>query len=182
MDRNNRKKLIYVIEDFIYYIIIGLFILVILMLSIQKLSHPERIPNFFGYKTFIVLGANMTDEIQYGDLVVTHNVKKDNLKKDDIIAFRHLDDIVGVTKITNIDNDNIEVLGLDKKNTILIKGDNVEGILAKRIPKVGLIFFYMQEPAILLLAIVMVMLLGLIFYYVAQELDKIDEAEQEGQE
>ena len=64
-----------------------IFILVFIPLAIasirivyQKFFEPEKIPDIFGYKMFVVFDDSMDESLEYGDLVITFNEIKDSLK------------------------------------------------------------------------------------------------------
>ena len=136
-------------------IIIIVILLPILFVSsvilLNSFIHPEKIPSFFGWKPFIVLSGSMETEIFPGDLAIVKDVGTENLKVNDIIAFKS-GDIVVTHRIVEIINEN----GTKKYKT---KGDNnntedvgevlpekVEGLYKFRIGKLGNLAMFMQTP------------------------------------
>ena len=124
-----------------------------IVIIIQKIVFPDRIPNLFGIKPFIVLTDSMKPEIVSGDLAMIKNVKVKSLKEGDIIAFRNTEDdsvtlhrITEVKKDNNIisfrtkgDNNNSE----DKRD---VKLENIEGIYFNRIKYLGKISMFIRSP------------------------------------
>lgn len=134
-------------------IIIFLPILIInTILIIKSYVHPDEVPSVFGIKPFIVLSGSMEPTIMTGDLAIIKNCDPNELKENDIIAFRN-----GTSVITHRI---IEVTEKDGKKVFLTKGDNnntedrnpvspesVEGIYVSRIPGLGDFAMFLQTTA-----------------------------------
>lgn len=174
------KKHISLLEDIIFYLIIILLVIVSIIIICQRLVNLNKIPDIFGYKMFIVLDDNMDKSIKYGDLVFTHNIEPKNLEQNNLIAFRNNTNKVTIHRIIKITEDNIgrqyEMQNATNEvgDTKYIRDEQVEGITIYRIPKIGLILFKIQEPYVILILIGIVMLIGLVVYYIAGRLDKRD--------
>ena len=168
------------LEDIIFYTIIIPIIIVSIIIIWQKIVTPDKIPDIFGYKMFIVLDENMDQETEYGDLVFTHNVDTNDLKLNDLIAFRNNTNKVTIHRIINITEDNIgkqfEMQNSRNEvgNTKYVRDTQVEGIIIYRIPYIGIIIYSIQKPHVILTLIGIVLLIGLIAYYIAARLDKRD--------
>lgn len=121
------------------------------VILINSWIHPDKIPSFFGWKPFIVLSGSMESEIYSGDIVVVKEVDKENLKVNDVIAFKN-DDIVithriveivkenGTTKyITKGDNNNTQ-----DKDYVL--PENVEGLYQFKVSNLGNLAMFIQTP------------------------------------
>ena len=138
---------------------ISIIIIVILLpilfvnsvIIINSIMNPNKIPSFFGWKPFIVLSGSMESEIFPGDLAIVKDVGINQLKVNDVIAFRS-EDIVVTHRIVEIKNEN----GAIKYKT---KGDNnnsqdvgdvlpeqVEGLYKFKISKMGNLAMFMQTP------------------------------------
>ena len=168
------------LEDIVFYIIIIPLIIVSITIIWQRVVNPDIIPNIFGYKMFVVLDENMDQAIEYGDLVFTHNIAPKNLKRNSLIAFRNNTNKVTIHRIINITKEDfgIQFEMQNSKNEVgdtkYVKGEQVEGIVIYRIPKIGIILYKIQEPYIILILIGIVLIIGLIAYYIAGRLDKKD--------
>lgn len=138
---------------------ISIIIIVILLpilfvnsvIIINSIMNPDKIPSFFGWKPFIVLSGSMESEIFPGDLAIVKDIGTEELKVNDVIAFRS-EDIVVTHRIVEIKNEN----GAIKFKT---KGDNnnsqdvgdvlpeqVEGLYKFKISKMGNLAMFMQTP------------------------------------
>ena len=172
------KRNIFLLEDMIFYLIIIPLIIVVIIIMYKRIEDPNKIPDIFGYKMFIILDDNMDKSIKYGDLVFTHNIEPKNLEQNDLIAFRNNTNKVTVHRIIKITEDNVgrQFEMQNSKNEIgdtkYVRDEQVEGIIIYRIPKIGLILFKIQEPYIILSLIGIVILVGIGDYYIAEKLDK----------
>ena len=59
-------------------------------------------------------------------------------------------------------------------DTKYVREDQVEGIVIHRIPNVGIILYKIQEPYVILSLIGIVLIIGIIAYYISGKLDKKD--------
>lgn len=170
----------FLLEDIIFYMIIIPIIIVSVIIIWQKIFTPDKIPDIFGYKMFIVLDENMDHETEYGDLIFTHNVDTNSLKLNDLIAFRNNTNKVTIHRIINITEDNVgkQFEMQNSRNEVgdtkYVRDTQVEGIIIYKIPYIGLIIYSIQKPRVILTLIGIVLLIGLIAYYIASKLDKRD--------
>lgn len=174
-----KRNTFFLLEDIIFYLIIIPLIIIAITIIYQRIVNPNRIPDIFGYKMFIVLDDNIDQTIKYGDLVFTHNIEPESLEPNNLIAFRNNTNKVTIHRIIKITEDNIgrqfEMQNSTNEvgDTKYVRAEQVEGIAIYRIPNVGLVLFKIQEPYVILSIIGIVMLIGLGAYYVAGRLDKI---------
>ena len=179
-DNTIKTKQTTLLEDIIFYIIIIPLIIVSIKIIWQRIVNPDIIPNLFGYKMFVVLDENMDQAIEYGDLVFTHNMSPENLKTSDLIAFRNNTNKVTIHRIINITKEDFgiqfEMQNSENEvgDTKYVKDKQVEGIVIHRIPKIGGILYKVQEPHVILTLIGIVLIIGVIAYYIAGRLDKKD--------
>ena len=182
-----KPKAILIIEDIIFYVILIPLIIINVIIIFQVITEPDKIPDVFGYKMFMVLDGNMDTSIEYGDLVFTKNVYANKLEVNDVIAFRNNTNKVTIHRILNkkIEEEDITFTMITAQNEVgdtkYVKGEQVEGILIHRIPKIGLIILILQEPPVMVLIVCIILIIGLIAYYIAQELDKRDAIRLENQ-
>jgi len=156
---------------------------------------PDKIPDVFGYKVFMILSDDMDSSIKYGDLIITKNIEPQKLQIGNVIAFRNPVDTVTIYKIKNITELQEQDPETNEEKTIKqfemeapenaidslknIKEAKVEGIVVHRIPRIGLIVMWMQQPIILLIINGIILLIGGICYYIAYRLDKKELEEKE---
>ncbi len=175
----NRKKSIgETIGDVIYLTIIIPLLIITLMVIFQSITKPNKIPNIFGYKLFIILDEKMEETLKYGDLVFTKNINTDNIKEKDTVAFRNAMNTVTIHKIEKIakaeDDSKVFIMHTQENETEVTKNVNeekIEGIVVKRIPKIGIWIMILQKPLVLLVVIIVILIIGLIAYYIAWRLD-----------
>ncbi len=181
-EEKDKAKLSIKIDDIIFYVIMVPLIVISCLIIWQRVFTPKKIPNIFGFKMFVVLDDKMDESINYGDLVFTKNVNTNNLKKDNLVAFRDNTNKVVIHRITDILEDNntktftMQTQPNEVGDTKYVKEDRVEGVLINKITKIGLFIIYMQNIHILIILVCIVLIIGLIIYYLAQELDKKDMA------
>lgn len=184
-----------VISDVIYTCILVPLIAIALYITYQLVTMPNKIPDIFGYKMFIILDDNMDESVKYGDLIFTKNVYTNDLKQNDFIAFRNTMNTVTLHKITDI-NQNIEfdnetnnirtvktftmqTLENETKDTKYVKDNKVEGIVINKIPKIGAIIYFIQKPIVIITICLIILTLGIIADFIAKKLDERDGIETE---
>ncbi len=175
-----RIKQTTLLEDIIFYVIIIPLILISITIIWQRLTEPDKIPDILGYKMFVVLDGDMDQAIEYGDLIFTHNIAPENLEKSNLIAFRNNTNKVTIHRIIKITEDDIG-RQFEMQNSVnevgdtkYVKENQVEGLIIHRIPNIGVILYKIQEPYIILILIGIVLLIGIVAYYIAGRLDKRD--------
>ena len=175
-----RIKQTTLLEDIIFYVIIIPLILISITIIWQRLTEPDKIPDILGYKMFVVLDGDMDQTIEYGDLIFTHNIAPENLEKSNLIAFRNNTNKVTIYRIIKITEDDIG-RQFEMQNSVnevgdtkCVKENQVEGLIIYRIPNIGIILYKIQEPYIILILIGIVLLIGIVAYYIAGRLDKRD--------
>lgn len=139
--------------------VISIIVLIILLpilfvnsvILINSFMHPDEIPSFFGWKPFIVLSGSMETEIYSGDLAIVKEVAVEEIKENDIIAFKDNNIVVthrvidiieedGIKKYkTKGDNNNIEDNGY-------VLGEQIEGLYKFRIGRLGNLAMFTQTP------------------------------------
>lgn len=108
------KKLIMLLV----YIIMIPIIIYNLTLIIKSYINPTQIPDFLGFKSFVIISESMEPTIMVGDAILVKEVDQEKLKVNDIISFQDKD-FINTHRIVEIINDN----GVKKYKT---KGDNNE--------------------------------------------------------
>lgn len=157
------------VKEKIAFIIVAFFVVYNLIIIAQKVVSPENIPDFFGYKNFIVSSGSMLPYLKVGDLIVTKNDQ--DINKGDIITF-YEENAVVTHRVIDVIEENGQVKYKTKgdantsedKNYIF--NENIEGKLVFRIPFVGKIVMFLQSRIGILVTTV---LLLLIFRYIRNE-------------
>ena len=178
MEKKRKRTKNEIIEDIFFYVFIMPLVVITAAVLLQTIIHPDKIPNVFGYKMFIVLDGNMEQSVSYGDLTFTKNNDTNRLRVNDIIAFRNAEEKVTIHKISEINEENSEKIFVmqaktnETNDTKYVKEDAVEGILINKIDKIGLIIMYLQEPFVFIFIACFIMIIGLILYYNVQGKEK----------
>ena len=197
MDKENVKKtpilvkIGVILENILYYLVLIPLVIITLRIVYLQIVEPDRIPDVFGWKIFMILDGKMDENIEYGDLVFTKNIDPNILKNNDLIAFRTPRNTVVLHRITDITTEykmdektkeerdirtfTLKAAENETNDTKTVQDSKVEGILRKRIPKVGLIILFIQQPLALFGIICIILIIGLICLYIAEKLDERDE-------
>ena len=62
-------------------------LLINVTLIVKSYTNPNEVPDFLGYKPFIVLSGSMEPAIQTGDLVFIHKTETEKLRVGDVICY-----------------------------------------------------------------------------------------------
>ena len=151
--KNITKNIINVL-CIILFIILALVIFAKLSITFNK---DNVHANYFGYRVFEVASGSMEPTLQINDVLLV-KVSNNDLKKDDIIAYKQEDSVI-THRIIAIDNDNLIVKG-DANNTVdsPIKKDQVIGKVVKIFPKLGVWKKILTEPKILIMMFITLLL------------------------
>ena len=142
------------------------------VILINSYTKPNEVPSFFGWKPFIVLSGSMETQIMTGDVAVVKKIDANELKENDIIAFKDDDNIVITHRI-------IEIIKDENGNTkYKTKGDNnndeddgfvrpeqIEGIYKFRIGKLGNLALFVQTPVGMVICISIPLILLLLLQW-----------------
>ena len=158
------------------------------VILVNSYIKPNEVPSFFGWKPFIVLSGSMETQIMTGDIAVVKEIDTNNLKENDIIAFKDNEDIIITHRIVEIireddgkvkyktkgDNNNIEDDGY-------VYPEQVEGIYKFRVGKLGNLALFIQTPVgmVVCISIPLIMLLLIQWVNSAQEKKYKSSREQE---
>lgn len=157
-----KAKIKNVISIAVYIMLIPLLVYNI-SLIVQSIIHPNKTPDFFGIKTYVIISGSMMPEFQIGDIVIIKSVPVEELKKGDVISFRK-----GQIVITHRISEVLTEKGIKKFKT---KGDNnntedtgtievqeIEGKVIGKISTVGKIAIALKNKNVIISIV--------IFYYI----------------
>ena len=140
IEMNKRQGKISIIIDILLIIISAPIILIAVIIIAKALIFPDKIPDVFSYKPFIILNEGLEKEIDFGDLAITKIVDTKELKVGDIIAYRFGERHITLHKIKSIkemeDKLNFTVNSNLANGTESVIEDNVEGLYIKKIANV----------------------------------------------
>ena len=161
MDRvKNITKNIINILCVILFIILALVIYAKLSVTFSNDIHA----NYFGFRIFEVASGSMEPTLKINDVLLV-KVNEQDLKQDDIIAYK-LDDSIITHRIIMINDDSLIVKG-DANNTVdsPIKKDQVVGKVIKVFPHLGIWKRILTEPKTLILIFITLLLFDVALSY-----------------
>lgn len=144
-------------------------------LIVKSYVNPNQVPDFMGYKPFIVLSGSMEPEIMTGDMVLVKNTDAGNLQKGDVIAFKSGEAVV-THRIIEVKTENGEVSYVtqgdanDSPDQTSVKPADVEGIYKNRIPGAGNVAMFMQTTTGMILFVVCPLLLFILWDVIRRRL------------
>ncbi len=152
-------------------IFLTLIIIVNGTMIVKSYIHPHKVPDFMGYKPFIVLSGSMEPAILTGDIVLTRETTPENIEKNDIITFR-----TDKNADTAVTHRVIEVVTENGTISFFTKGDaNVgtdasivtaemlEGKYLGRMGGIGNFAMFLQTPMGLLIFVVTPLCLFIVY-------------------
>ena len=155
--RQKRERIFRKIITIIAYIIIIPLIIYNISLIVQSIMNPNKTPDFFGIKTYVIISGSMEPNLNIGDIVIAKETNE--IQENDIICFRQGQGVVThrVAEKTEIegkveyktkgDNNNVEDSGT-------ITDSVIEGKVIGKIPYAGNITMLLQKKAIIVLLII----------------------------
>lgn len=156
--KSKAGKIISIIE----YVVIFLIIFVNIILVYKTIHNPNKTPDLFGKKAFIIISGSMIPTINIGDIVLINN--STDVHKDNIIAFREdgvvivhriIDEVVsneGIVYQTKGDNNNAADINL-------VEVSNIEGVYKGKIPYVGKVVLYLYNNLWIVAILIIVFIL-----------------------
>ena len=147
---NKIKKILKVI-----FLIILIFMAIYSTIIIfQKIVYKNEIPNFFGYKSFIVVTGSMEPTLNVGDIVFVKETT--DIKEQDIISFKEQNAII-THRVVGIKRENDKDYYITKgdansgNDTELVSIEDVEGKYSFKILWVGNVILFLQKPVVLII-------------------------------
>lgn len=150
------KRITKIIVD-ILSVLLFIILALVIYAKAQITFNPDIKANYFGYRVFEVASGSMEPTLKVNDVILV-SVKDSEYKKDDIIAYASNNAII-THRIVMIDNDKLIVKG-DANNTTdaPIQKEQVIGKVVKIFPRLGVWKKVLQEPKILILLCVTLVL------------------------
>ena len=167
---NHLKKAIKILANFFTGVLLIILILVIYGKAVLIFSE-NAYPNYFGYTFFEVVSGSMEPTLNINDVILV-KVTRNDLKKDDIIAFVNEKSVI-THRIVYQEGDVITVKG-DSNNTI-DKPINVSQVIWKVVkiyPKLGVWKKVITDPKVLILIFVTLLLFDYALSYNKKDKDK----------
>ena len=165
---NQRIQTIGRVISSILYIILIPIIIFNFTLIIKSFMYPNETPDFFGYKSFVIVSGSMEPTIMTGDAILVKQVPESEIEEKDIISFRQ-----GQTNVTH------RIVAITEENGIksyTTKGDNnhiedkekityqqIEGKYQFKINQFGIVIEILKSKITLIVLMIMV-----IFVYIGK--------------
>ena len=154
--------------------VVLVFVLIVnVTIIVRSYMYPEKVPDFLGYKPFIVLSGSMEPTILAGDLIVAKVTEPGKIVKGDIIAFRAEKDTIVTHRVTDVQTeDGLNFLTRGDANTgadaKAVSVENLEGIYLWRVAGVGRFAMFLQTPIGMLLFVITPLCLFIVYDIVSR--------------
>ena len=151
-------------------------LLINVTLIVKSYTSPDKVPDFLGYKPFIVLSGSMEPSIMTGDMVFVKETDPDSLKVGDVIAYKSGSAVV-THRIVEVKSENGEtryVTQGDANNAAdqgLVKPADVEGIYQRRVAGAGNLAMFMQTTTGMILFVVCPLVLFVLWGVIRRQLE-----------
>ncbi len=165
----------------ILYLILIPIIIFNFTLIIKSFMKPNETPDFFGYKSFVIVSGSMEPTIKKQDAILVKKIPEEEIKVNDIISFTTKNQINVTHRVIEIQEEN----GIKKYTT---KGDNnntedkekityeqIEGKYQFRINQFGMVIQILKSKVTLFLLVIAIIL---ITYYQGRIKKKKQERKQ----
>lgn len=136
------------------------------ILALQKILSPQEVPDFWGYKSFIISSGSMENTLSVGDIIFVK--ERYDVKPKDIISYKEEGKVVThrvIEILSENGNPYFKTQG-DANNTPddkLVSIENLEGIYEFKIPKIGTTIMFLQtKKGMLTLLLICLFTFGLI--------------------
>ena len=119
------------------------------------MNNPNKTPNLFGKKAFIIISGSMIPEIQIGDVVIVNDTRDSTVIVHRIVKEMNINGEVMYQ--TKGDNNNVEDKELAPKST-------VEGVMIGKIPAIGKVLMWLYNHlSIVIVVLIAILILRFIF-------------------
>ena len=168
----------------ILYIVLIPMIIFNFTLIIKSFINPNKTPDFFGYKSFVIVSGSMEPTIKKGDAIFVKEVLEEEIKTNDIISFTQ-----GETNVTH------RIIGISQENGInkyTTKGDNnntedkekisyeqIEGKYQFKISQFGMVTGILKNKITLIILIAIIIVIN---YYKVRIENKKQKRKQKREE
>jgi signal peptidase len=150
-------------------VFLSLIIIINVTMIVKSYLHPDKVPDFMGYKPFIVLSGSMEPTILTGDIVLTKTIAAEDIAENDIITFRVDQDVAVTHRVTEVVEEDGKISFLTKgdanvgADAVAVTPDMLEGKYLGRVGGLGHLAIFLQTPMGLLLFVVTPLCLFIIY-------------------
>lgn len=162
--KNNKK--LKILGNIVFYII--LISLLSISFTLIKYKKEGTQPSIMGNKFFSVLTGSMEPTIMTGDLIITKQVKPQQIKVGDIITFASPNsNNITTHRVIEVINENEDIKYITKgdanntKDPSPVEDEMLIGKVEKCIPKLGQIILWIKSKlSLILVTIILIILFG----------------------
>lgn len=143
-------------------------LLINVTLIVKSYTSPDQVPDFLGYKPFIVLSGSMEPTIMTGDMVLVKETDTQNLQKGDVIAYKSGEAVI-THRIMEVKQEDGKTQYItqgdanDSEDTLPVEASAVEGRYVGRIPGFGNVAMFMQTTTGMILFVVCPLILFILY-------------------
>lgn len=154
-------------------LVLSIVFIINVTLIVKSYINPDKVPDFMGYKPFIVLSGSMEPEIMAGDLIITKVITPENVAVGDVISFRVEDDIVVSHRVTEIQKEEgLSFLTKGDANTGMdateVLPEKIEGRYIWRGAGLGRFALFLQTPIGMLIFVITPLCMFIIYDIVSR--------------
>ncbi len=152
-----------VISSLIYIILIPIIVFNFTLI-IKSFINPKKTPDFFGFKSFVIVSGSMEPTILKGDAILVREVPEEDIKINDIVSF--------IQDGTNVTHRIVAVTEEDGVKKYTTKGDNnnaedrekityeqIEGKYQFKINQFGVVVNLIKSKLTLILLVLIIILM-----------------------
>lgn len=163
---NRRIHTVGRIVSAILYIVLIPIIIFNFTLIIKSFIHPDETPDFFGYKSFVIVSGSMEPTILKQDAILVKKVPEQEIQANDIISFTTRNQTNVTHRVIRMEEEN----GIKKYTT---KGDNnntedkekityeqIEGKYQFKISQFGIVTHILKSKITLIVLVMVIVLIS----------------------
>ena len=167
-DFNKSSKNLYYIGKtlgILLSLVIVFLIIFNITLMVKSIINPNKLPDFLGLKSFVIVSESMEPTINPGDAIFIKEVPQNELKENDIISFRD-GDIINTHRIVRINDNNGNITyttkGDNNKNEdrVAVSYDKIEGKYEFKLSGVGILVEIIKSKVTLVILLIILMLIS----------------------
>jgi len=153
---------------YVVSVILAIIFIINVTMIVKSYTHPDKVPDFMGYKPFIVLSGSMEPAIKAGDLIVTKRIAPEDVRVDDIISFRADSNVVVSHRVVEINTEGgVSFLTKGDANVgmdaISVHPEDIEGLYIWRGAGLGKFALFLQTPIGMLVFVVTPLCLFIVY-------------------
>jgi len=152
--------------------VVCVFLVIVLIanvtIAVKSFIYPERVPDLFGYKPFIVLSGSMEPKFLEGDIIVTKVIAPEHVVKGDIITYRTDNNTVVTHRVISVMiTDGLTFYTKGDANRVVdvkpVRAEELEGIYLWHIAGVGKFGIFLKTPIGMLLFVITIICIFIIY-------------------